>query len=234
MYDDITAELGIDSIDECGGIPRSIVDDAIDRWCTKQPETEQASDRTREKYIERICDDLGLVESANGNTLTEPAGTIPACDLKSFSDLDRVERVEAVRVNLLRDADARSDSNAAQATAAGIQDYFDETVAKSTAHDLRNRAIDSETFVEGRRGDGDRVVKVTLGRVTDADLLRKAGLTDRAEAIEQAGDDEPVSDSETEAVDRADTEAEQEMQQLLDADYGTDGGQVATDGGHTP
>lgn len=233
VYETIVDELGIGSIEECSGIPRPIVINAIDQWCTKNPDTDHATDRTREKYIERICDDLGLAESTSGKTLTELSGETPACDLESYDDLDDSQRIEAVRVNLLRDADNRADANAAQAAAADIQDYFEDShVPKPTAHELRKKAIDGEVFVEGNRGgrsEGDAVVKVALGRVSDVELLRKAGLSDWADEIEHP---EPVDESPRPEDESDESEIEDEAAEDMDAIMaGVPEHEVRADGG---
>lgn len=212
VYETIADELGIDSIEDCGGFPRSILLDAIDKWCTKQPETERANDKTRQEYIDLVCEDLGLVESGNGQTFTERTEvteTTPAFERKAaFGDLDRDERVEAIRVKLLRKADRRADANAAQATGGDVREWFDDEPTPPHAVALRKAAVDGEVFTAGKRGDGEQTVQVALGNVTDVDLLRMAGLDDRASAVE-SGDGE--QDRET-VMAEAEAEMDRQMQ----------------------
>lgn len=222
VYETIVDELGIDSIEDCGGVPRSILLDAIDQWCTKRPDDDRANDKTRQEYIDRVCEDLDLVESGNGQTFTERTEvteTTPAFERKdAFADLDCDERVEAVRVKLLRKADRRTNATTAQATAADIREWFDDEPTPPHAVALQKAAVDGEVFTAGKRVDGEQTVQVALARVTDVDLLRMAGLDDRAAAVE-SGDDE--QDRETVMV-----EAEAEMDRQMRAEP------IRIDGGH--
>lgn len=190
------------SFDEIGDemmFPKAWFEEAIDEYCTRGGR-ETATSVTHTKYLDGdgdvtgLKDDLGLVEVQGGTQLRFASavnddldGDTPAFERKDHATLGRSERVEAVRVTLIRKAVNRTDWNAGQyqASAGEIREWFDCALPDQQVHDLRRLATNADGFRGGTAADDEtKVVKVDLGDVTDADLLRAAGLDDRADRLE--------------------------------------------------
>lgn len=172
----------VEEIEEIDGmIPMAWFTESIDRWCTRG-DREQATDRTRNKYLDLVADEFGLYRDGPNFIVGEPDGL--AFERRSYDALSTEERVEAVHVHLLRNADAR---HGAQVSAAGIRDdIFDGKPHDSVANDLRKRAAEKEGFGTRKAGGGDKTVYVSISKVSDERLLEAAGLLEQRRAKEQA------------------------------------------------
>ena len=199
---DLANESGVDSADEIAELTRADLIEPIHEYCAKAG-NETASDRTVNDYIDRVTADLGLTQHpANDELFVKDADLDgPAFEYREYADLSTEQRVEAVRVKLLRKAKGRG---CAQATAATIRtEFFDGEPAESVAHDLRDRAAECEGFKDGTARSSETVVKVDVADVTDEELLK-------------AADIEPPSEIHA--------EADAEMDALMNARVATDGG----------
>lgn len=193
------SEPSFDELDDEAEIPKVWFEEAIDKYCTRGGR-ETATDVTHTKYLDGdgdvtgLKDDLGLVEVEGGTQLRFASSVnddlgehTPAFERKDHATLGRSERVEAVRVTLIRKAANRTDRNAGQyqASAAELREWFDCPLTDQQAHELRRLATEPDGFRAGTAADGTtKVVKVDLGDVTDTDLLRAAGLDARADRLE--------------------------------------------------
>ena len=199
---DLADSSGVDSADEIAELTRADLVDPIHDYCAKG-DNETASDRTVSDYIERITADLNLTQHPMNDRLYIKDADLdgPAFEYREYADLSTGQRVEAVRVKLLKKAKARG---YAQATAATIRDeFFDGAPSESVAHDLRDRAAECEGFGRRTSEGGENAVKVDVVNVVDETLLK-------------AADIEPPSEIEA--------EADAEMAAIMEAQVVTDGG----------
>lgn len=161
----------VDELGEIEGkVPVAWVDESVDRWCTKGNRKE-ATEKTKKKYYNLLADEFGFVK--DGQNFTGADLDDPAFERKPYRELSTEERIEAIHVQLLREADK---NRRYQVSAAYIrEEYLDGGPDDSTAHSLREKAADTRGFkpVTVR---GKEKLRVAPSDVPD-ELREKAGLT---------------------------------------------------------
>lgn len=193
---------------EISQFPRSQLLESIHEHCSQEP-GKNASDRTVSSYIKEFKEDLGFVDHPKNDVLLIKDDEIDCLPFenKDYDALTTAERVEAVRVKLLREADS---GTRYQISAADIKrEYFDGEPSDSVAHDLRERAADADGFGVRKARDGKKKLKVDPYEVTDETILEAAGVLEKVEGKR-----------EMDALDQA--QREQQRQQYARTDGGTD------------
>lgn len=161
-----------------GELPKQYLIDAIDEYCTRGGR-DTATDRTREKYLDLIESEVGLVEKPNGviYEVVDPSVLDqPAFEYKDDEQLDRSERAERVAVKALKRLRRRDGCSVGTDEIARL--FADGREIKSAElGKIRDRAgeIDGMTVIDSH---GElRVVVDDIDAVDDA-LLISAGLAD--------------------------------------------------------
>lgn len=196
---DVLEKNGLASAADLDQIPKRHVVESIDHYCAR--DADQASDRTRSKYLERITDELQLAEHPSGKLLERIDDDSPLED-RPFSTLSSDERDRVVRKALIRRAKS---GKGAQLSAAQIaDDVFSGEPSNKTAHSLRDRVADADGFGPRTGEDGEKKVYVNTDRV-DPELLE--------DVVDELQDSSDIEDAATE-----------EMDALMNARVATDGG----------